>query len=715
MAPEQLDGRNVDARSDVFAFGEVVYEMVTGRKAFESTSQASLIGAILHTVPPQLSAVQPTAPPPLDRLVAKCLAKDPDRRWQTASDLVDELRWLSEAPAAGPAGTAVAPGQTARSGPWILAGVAVVAVVAMLTALAVWTRPDSALRPGVVSRTQIGVQPAEKLADVIFPNSPISLLTRTGMTLSPDGQVLVFAGQLGDEVQLFRRDLNAFDAIAIPGTEGASGPFFSPDGDWIGFHALGGLHKVPISGGPPVLVTQTPPPFGASWGDNDLIVLGQGVSGLRRVSAEGGVVEPLTELDADRGELSHRLPYLLPGGEAVLFTVRTLLFGRWERARIEVQSLGTDERTVLIENGADARYVPTGHIVFTRLGTLMAVPFDVETLAVTGGPRSLLEGVAQTANVTNSGWDTGAAHVSVSETGTLAYLSGGIVPDHQRTLRQVDRSGRVETLPIDPGPFHRPRFSPDGQRVVVDHLGMAPDLWVHDLARGGQTRLGTDGYNGVPLWTPDGARVTFTASTGGPTDIFWQVADGSRPPERLTTTTTKDVLFVEPGSWSPDGRVLTFVQGNPGTGRDIWTLTVGEAGGPQPLIDTPAHEAYPEFSPDGDWLAFVSTESGQSDVYVKRYPPTEERFRVSTEGGGEAPAWSPDGTQLFYLSPCADQSCFPYQQLMVADVAASPRFTASIPRPVAGVHLFTGTDRSWDISPDGQQFLTVQNSPLAGC
>ena len=527
------------------------------------------------------------------------------------------------------------------------------------------------------------------------------------MTLSPDRQVLVFAGRLGDEVQLFRRDLDAFDAIAIPGTEGASGPFFSPDGHWIGFHRPGGVHKVPLSGGPPVLVTRTPRAFGASWEDNDLIVLGRGGSGLLGVSAEDGVVEPLTELDADGGELSHRLPYLLPGGEAVLSTVRTLLFGRWERARIEVQSLGTDERTVLIENGADARYVPTGHIVFTRLATLMAVPFDLETLAVTGSPRALLEGVAQAANLTNTGWDTGAAHVSVSETGTLAYLPGGIAPDNQHTLRQVDRSGRVETLPIDPGPFYRPRFSPDGQRLVVQHHGMTPDLWVHDLARGGQTRLGTDGYNGVPLWTPDGVRVTFTASTGGPNDLFWQVADGSRPPERLTTTTTQEVLVREPGSWSPDGRVLAFVQINPGTGRDIWTLTVGEAGGPQPLIHTAAAELYPEFSPDGRWLAYVSTDSGPNHVYVKRYPPTEERFRVSTDAGF-APAWSPDGTQLFYLSPCPDGTCFPASQLMVADVEASPTFTASIPRPVAGVHLFTGSNRSWDISPDGQRFLTVQ-------
>ena len=369
-----------------------------------------------------------------------------------------------------------------------------------------------------------------------------------------------------------------------------------------------------------------------------------------------------------------------------------------------MQSLVTGERALLIENGADARYVPTGHLVFTRLGTLMAVPFDLETLSLTGGPRALFEGVAQVVNATNLEVDTGAAHLSISESGTLAYVPGSIQEDSQHRLRQVDRSGHVEILPFEPGSYYQPRFSPDGQRLVTGFLGMTQDLWVYDLARGGRTRLGTEGSNAVPLWTPDGTRVTFTASTGGPINLYGQVADGSQPPDRLTTSASAQW----PGSWSPDGRVLTFLQARERTGFDIWELAVGGADGPQILSRGPESETHPDFSPDGRWLAYASWGSDGPDVYVKTYPPTEERFRVSTDGG-YAPAWSPDGEQIFYVSRCTGSACGSYDQLMVADVETTPTFSASIPRPVAGAQLFSGTPtRSWDISPDGQRFLTVQ-------
>jgi eukaryotic-like serine/threonine-protein kinase len=400
MAPEQLEGQAADHRTDIFAFGVVIYEIVTGQRAFAGGSQASLISAIMIGHPAPIAAVQPVSPLALDRLVMTCLEKDPDARWQAAGDL---------------------------------------------------------------TQVSVGVQPAARLGGGVR-----YVTGRTAFTLSADGRTLYFVAgtDADDRGRLYRRDLAEAEAVPIEGTDGGMLPFLSPDEQWVGFWTAGELKKAPTGGGPPVTIApvSAPPPAGATWGPDDRIVFDQR-DGLFQVSADGGTPELLTELDPERDEFRHVLPRMLPGGDAVVFTVQKAAF-RWADADVVVQSLSSGERTVLIENGADARYVDTGHLVFVRLGTLMAVPFDLNRLETTGGAVALFEGVTQAANVTNRGFDTGAAQFDVSDSGALVYLPGGIAPDQKTTVLWVDRQGVEEPVLAESSNYFSVRLSPDGERVA---------------------------------------------------------------------------------------------------------------------------------------------------------------------------------------------------------------------------------------------------------
>ena len=481
MAPAQLEGKDADARTDVFAFGALVYEMATGQRVFSGASQASLIAAILDAEPAPTSAAQPLTPAVLDRVVRKCLAKDPEDRWQAVRDVTGELQWIAEGGAQARVTPEAALSTTGwrRALPWSIA-----AVMAIIAGLSLWSLQSAIPVSQPLTRLSVGVEPADRSADSLSDSYGFSL-SRTGMTLSADGRVLVFTARRGDTVQLYRRELDQVEAVPMPGTEGAQGPFFSPDGQWVGFSAAGELKKVPIGGGPPVTVCETDRVFGASWGPDNRIVFAREGGGLLQVSGDGGTPGPLTTLDADTGEVSHRLPQILPGGGAVLFTVLPTPELAWEQASIAVESLVTRERTLLVDNGADARYVPTGHLVFVRVGTLMAAPFDLRRLEITGGVVALIEGIAQTANVTFTAFDTGAGQFSVSDSGSLAYVAGGIVPDLKYTLVWVDRHRVEEPLLVEPLPYFGPQVSPDGQRVAFWTLGRTKAVWVYDMGRGG--------------------------------------------------------------------------------------------------------------------------------------------------------------------------------------------------------------------------------------
>jgi serine/threonine-protein kinase len=536
------------------------------------------------------------------------------------------------------------------------------------------------------------------------------------VAISPDGSTLVFEGTStggNDGWRLFLRPLDRLEASPIPGTEGANNPFFSPLGTWIGFWANGEIRKVPVAGGPPTTIARVPgdqkPAIinSAYWGNDDVIVFGSfGV--LWRVSASGGVPEVLSR-PAD-GERAHIHPHILPGGREMLFTRQKTVF-RWDDAQIVARSLVTGEQKVLIEDAADARYVPSGHLVFIRRGTLMAAPFDLERLTLTGGPVALVDDVLQHANMGNTLLDHGAGQFAVAAQGRLVYLTGGIAPDPERALVWVNRDGMVEPLPVPGRKYLMPRLSPDGQRVSVATASASAGVqgervWVYDISRrtlspvtGEQER----GFLGV--WSPDGTQIGFQTILGGRAVLSWRSADGAGTAEQLPMSTHS---FQTPGSWSLDGKIA-FVQitlTTPATENDIWVLDMSTADRRAvPVVQTPAGEQDPAFSPDGRWLAYSSDESGRDEVYVQPYPGPGPRIVVSPDGG-LAPAWRGDGRELYYHSrPTVKGTTMHAVPITVAD----SKLLAGTPRTLfTGQFVLSVGTHGYDVTPDGQKFLMVQ-------
>ena len=672
MAPEQLEGKEADSRTDIFAFGAVVYEMATGKKAFEGSSQASLISAIMSSQPAPMASLQEMTPPVLDRIVKRCLAKEPDERWQTAADLLSELQWVVED---GSQPDVPAPVVSKRENRERLTWGLVLLVVGVLVSLVVVWNLGSPPTPRPVSRFAMALPADQELAFGL----------RHILAFSPDGTHL---GYIANN-QLYRRAMDQFEATPMLGTEGARSLFFSPDGQWIGFWASSQLKKVAISGGTPVTLDDTSQPYGASWGSDDTIVIGKGPEGIWQLPGTGGTAEVLIPGDSTTSTWYHE-PQILPGTETVLYTFSSSA-GEWDDAQVIVESLATHERKVLINGGSNARFVPTGHLVYVRAGTLLAVAFDLSRLEVTSSPVPVVDDVRQSSL-------TGLAEFSLSNLGALAYTPFSTA-EQADTLVWVDRLGAVEALEAPPLTYVHPRLSPDGRRLAV---GGERDVWIYDIPRDTLTRLTFEGTNRQPVWTPDGNRVTFRSGRAGPLNLFWKPANGSGAAERLTTGEYVQV----PESWSPDGQVLAFAEDHPINGADIWVLSLEEEGKPLPFLQTPFYEAGPVFSPDGRWLAYVSDESGRREVYVQPYPGPGGKRQISTEGGDE-PVWSPDGRELFYRIG---------DKMMAVDITSEPTFSAGTPRL-----LFEGQYRrrpraraNYDVSPDGQRFLMVKPGEQSG-
>jgi len=682
MAPEQVEGKEVDSRTDIFAFGAVVYEMATGRKAFEGKSQASVIGAILKDDPPPMSSLQPMTPPALDRIIKTCLAKDPDGRWQAASDLTRELKWIAEGGSqATLAPTVSAKGIRAHWREALQWGVTSL-LLAAITGLAIWNLKPMSPRP--VTRTVVTLPPGQQLA---------GLDSGPALALSPDGIHLAYVARQGGTQQLYLRAMDSLEAKLIPGTEGATEPFFSPDGQWLGFFTGAKLKKVSVSGGAALTLGNVALPNGASWSSQGMIAFSPTpISGLQEVPDAGGTPQPLTRLEK---EGSHRWPEFLPGGKAVLFATGTAA-GNWTNAQVALQSVGTGERRNLVQGGTQPRYAPSGHLVYAQGGSLMAVPFDPQRLTATGAAVPMVEGILQSLA-------TGAAQYSFSSTGSLVYVPGGVQAT-QRRLVWVSRNGAEQPLAAPARAYRQPRLSPDGRRIAVAIEEQETQVWLYDLSRETLTRLTFEGNtNFNPVWTPDGKRITFQSNKEGPQNLFWQLADGSGGLERLTTSEYVNA----PESWSPDGQLLAFIEINPTTGYDVWVLRMGDpsAGSGQvrkaePFLRTPFNEGSARFSPDGRWLAYLSNESGRYEVYVQPYPGPGGKWQISTEGGTE-PVWNPNGRELFYRSG---------DKMMAVDIATQPGFAAGKPKVLfEGQYLPTpATFPNYDVAPDGQRFLMLK-------
>ena len=704
MAPEQVQGMSADARTDIFAFGAVLYEMLTGRRAFEGGSPASVIAAILEHDPPPVSSLQPLTPPAIDHLVRRCLSKDPETRWQNANDLAAELRWLREVNG-GPGPVAGAAGRLGRG--WRVAGLVALGLsIALASAGVTWLMHPPTAR-GALSRPSLDVGPAEEL-NAGGVNSfwlPTPGGSRTAFAWTPDGQALVFVGRRSGVRQLYVRRLDAAEARPLANTEGAQAPAVSADGKWVAFWAKASIWKVSADGGPAMELAPGHrwPPRGIAWDDRGRLYFGTEPEGAIWQIPAGAGAPSVVSTGLESGA-KHSLPWPLPGGRALLYTVRFRQFS-WGDEEVVALTLATGDRKVLLKDASDARYVPTGHLLFLRRGALFAVPFDAERLEIRGTPVALLETIAQAINGGHAGDCTGAGQFAVSATGSLAWIPGPGWQTQGTQLVTVDRSGRVSPLPAPAREYSdEVRLSPDGRRLAVSVLEPTEIRpWIYDLSRGSLTPLGGDGEVYAPLWSPDGEHLLYYwESADRRRSLVSQPADGSSPPQVLAA----DRIF--PSSFAPDGRHLAALTRAFGD-IVIATLEDGRAR-VQPLLQLPHGELWPTFSPDGRWLAYASKVSGRDEVYVRPYPGPGREEQVSTDGG-YSPAWDSAGRELVYVRRVAGPPVA-YEMMAVTLTPGSPlaigqprRLFAFDPR---ALKFSSAPVRSFDVAPDGQRFYVVQ-------
>ncbi len=672
MSPEQVRGEAIDKRADIWAFGCLLFETLTGRSAFGRETLADTLAAIVDHEPdwgrlPEGAPLVPRA------LLRRCLRKEPSRRLHDIADarieIADALSGDRDAISAILAAPAVA--EITRGIPWKLA-TPIAVVIALLAAFVVWTTTPSPPE-SVITRFYIDYP----------PETTFQADSTLGVAISPNGKSVVFNANR----QLWLRAIDDLVATPIRGTEGARVPFFSPDSQQLGFWGGDGQMKsVSITTGRAAVSLGSAPElaYGASWADDGYIYFGQGSGGILRVSANGGEPELVAEME--EGEQAYG-PQLFPGGEWLLFT---LLSGSssWNDASIVAQPVSGGERKLLVAGGTDGRYVPTGHIVYSLERNLLAVPFDLDSLEVTGGSVSIVEGVQQSAAPR-----TGASQYGFSDRGGLVYMPGGGFSATSQ-LAWVDRDGRVEPLPFEPRPSGFFDLSPDDQRIALGIRGDDGDwhIWIYEIERGGsQVRLTTEGNNEVPVWSPDGEWVFFRSDRGGNHDIWKRRADRSLEAE-LVLDTEADVL---PISISDDGEMLLFVSGLlPNFDVGILALDTGDT---EMLVDTAAFESLPSFSPDGRFFAFNSDETGQPEVYVREVS-SGRTFLVSTSTrGGWFPRWSRDGKEIYYR---------PWNSpgILVAEVDLES-FSASDPVEVSDIVMRAAS--IFDVTADGQKFLVL--------
>jgi serine/threonine protein kinase len=667
MAPEQLEGGESDARTDVFALGNVLYRMATGKKPFEGNSQASLIASILQHDPAPISSYQPLSPPSLDRLVKACLAKSPDDRIQTAHDVMLQLTWIAEG-GSDPSRAIVSVPQ-ARRWRWLAWPAAAVLLVIVTALVVLKLKPPPA--PRSIRRLTITLSPTAPVRPQLSPEV---------LAVSPDGKRLAYASGL-PRTQLYLRDIDQPTAQPIAGTDGASGPFFSADGRWIGFHAPDNtIKKVSIEGGAPITICKAGLLRGATWSRDDVIIFGNASSPLYRVSASGGTPEPLFETTKNV-----RWPVLLPGNKDLLYTVTPTVSGNYDEAEIAVLSLATLQSHTVVKGGTRARYA-SGHLLYFHSGTLFAVPFDLRTMRSTGAPKPILADVEMFA-------PAGLAFYDVSSDGTIFYLPRDTGLE-QKELVWVDRSGKISPAADRQRNYVAARLSPDEKSILVSIADRSArlDLWMYEIARQSWTRVTSEPDSANARWSPDGTRFVFASNRNGPYNLFLMSSDLATPAKQITNS--KDWQF--PRAWSPDGkRILINVQ-TQGSGSDIWSVSLDPLVEMKPFLATSALEDAPAFSPDGRWIAYQSDASGQWEVYVVSADGGGRKWMVSNEGGVN-PRWNPNGKEILYRK---------IDDFMSVEVKTEPQMEIGKPRL-----LFNGLFDDYDVSRDGKRFLMIRGQP----
>ena len=684
MSPDQARGKPLDKRTDVWSFGCVLYEALSGKRAFRAETTSDYIGAILKQEP-DWSALPGSTPVNVRSLLRRCLQKEAQKRLRDMGDARIEL----EEALAGPA-PAIRPSVEPTLRPVRLALVGGACVLAGVFAggMVAWSLWHKTPAPAAVTRFTVNLPAGETLSSTSL----------SSVVLSPDGTKLAYVANRGGQTRFYVRPLDRLEATAIPGTENAVGPVFSRDGQWLAFLQALRWKKVALSGGAPVTICNAPPGayFYAAWTPDDKLLFGVYPAGVLQVAASGGEPQPLFAAAPGKGERAYWFPHLLPGGKGVLFSIRTPEMDTYDDGAIAVQPLPAGQRRTLIEGGNKPVYSPSGHLVYARGGQLLAAPFDLASLAVTGPPVPVLDGVFM--NDAN-----GATHFSLAANGSLAYIPGGAVAVG-RQLVWVDRQGKPEPLRVPPHRYLHPRISPDGRKIAVESEGPNHDLWTYESERSMLTRVSFDGQSHWPVWTPDGKRLTFRSWRTGFMTMWWMPADRSAAEERLTTIGRQQSA----ASWSPDGRVVAFTQISPDTGGDVYVLEMDAERKPRSFVQTKFNEGSPRFSPDGRYIAYVSNESGRNEVYVTPYPGPGGKVQISSDGGAD-PVWKRQGGELYYRSG---------DKMMVVGVATQPAFRADKPRLLWEGRYNLGTNSScgapgpgssnYDVTPDGQRFLMVK-------